>query len=75
MAIKSALDFTRWFGERLPGEREFMIELRVMTVFEKDEDSCESEIQVISGDAVFRSWETAWLTQASWVMLTLIPET
>ena len=25
-------------------EREFMIELRVMTVFEKDEDSCESEI-------------------------------
>lgn len=44
MAIKSALDFTRWFGERLPGEREFMIELRVMTVFEKDEDSCESEI-------------------------------
>lgn len=44
VAIKSALDFTRWFGERLPGEREFMIELRVMTVFEKDEDSCESEI-------------------------------
>ena len=44
MAIKSALDFTRWFRGRLPGEREFMIDLRVMTVFEKDEDSCEVEI-------------------------------
>lgn len=44
MAIKSALDFTRWFGGRLPGGREFMIDLRVMTVFEKDKDSCEGEI-------------------------------
>jgi len=54
---KNEQDFTKWSRERLPGDRECMKDLRVMTVLEKDEHSHENGTPVVLEYAVFRSWK------------------
>lgn len=44
--------------ERLPGDRGYMKDLRVMTVLGKDEYSHENGIPVVLEYAVFRSWRS-----------------